>query len=113
MKDILIQIARTAVLCGTLGLALYFALSYAVQFPAFASGLVCAAAFAVLYLTVSSILYAIRHRLIPVKAGSISRDTQSVLYWAFLGFEIACALASIAIAVLSILRLIEATGSNA
>jgi hypothetical protein len=107
LNDVLVQIGRTAFLCGILGLALYFAMSYAARFPAFAPGLAFVGSLAVAWLMASSIRYTLRNRLIPMKVRSISRDEQPVLYWAFLGLEIACGCASIAIAILSVLRLIS------
>lgn len=107
LKDIMVQVARTALLCGTLGIALYLAISYAARFPAFAPGLAFVGSLALAWLTVSTIRYSLQNRLIPMKPRSIFRDEQPILYWGFLGFEIACGAAMIAIMILSGLRLME------
>ena len=109
LKEVLIQIGRTALLCGTLGLALYFAMTYAVEFSAFGPAMAFAGSFALVWLTAASVRKALRSGLIPMKNGSISRGEQSALYWGFLGFEVACACAAVAIAILSLLRLVTTT----
>lgn len=106
LKEVLVQIVRTALLCGILGLALYFAMSYAVRFPAFAPGFALVASLVLAWLMAWSIRDALQNRLIPMKVRSIARDEQPALYWSFLGFEIACGCASIAVAILSFLRLV-------
>jgi len=103
----MVQIARTALLCGTLGIALYLVISYAVRFPAFAPGLAFVGSLALAWLMISTIRYNLRNRLIPMKPQSVFRDEQPILYWGFLGFEIACGCAMIAIMIFSVLRLME------
>jgi hypothetical protein len=56
-------------------------------------------------LIASKIRHALKNRLIPMMVRSISRDEQPILYWGFLGFEVACGCASVAIMILSVLRL--------
>jgi hypothetical protein len=43
---------------------------------------------------------------------SISRDQEPMLYWGFIGFEIACGCASVAIAIFSMLRLMEGAAAG-
>lgn len=112
MKDIIIPIARTALLCGTLGIALYLVISYAARFPAFAPVLAFTGSLALAWLIMSTIRFSLQNRLIPMKPRSIFRDAQPILYWGFLGFEIACGAASIAIMILSVLRLMESIGGG-
>lgn len=107
------QIARTALLCCALGLTLYLALSYAARFPAFAPAFAFFGSLVLAWLMTSRIRHNLRSRLIPMMVRSISRDEQPISYWGFVGLEIACGCASVAIMILSALRLMDGTNGEA
>jgi hypothetical protein len=70
------------------------------------------ASLAFTWLTISRIRYAFRNRLIPMLVQSVSRDQEPMLYWGVLGFEVACGSASVAIAIFSMLRLMEGAAAG-
>ncbi|AEI02784.1 hypothetical protein OCA5_c16460 [Afipia carboxidovorans OM5] len=112
LKDMLIAIGRTALLCGGLGLALYAAISYAAQYPVFVPAAALVAAIFVTLLIFSDIRYALLNGLIPAKTSSIRKDEQPKLYWSFIAFDVACICAALAVTVVVLLRLADGGGGD-
>jgi hypothetical protein len=105
-KAIALQIGRTALLCGGLGLGLYVVLTHTVEYPIFAPALALVLATVLALLIAGNVRFALRNALIPAKFRSIRRQDEPVLYWSMLAFEIACGAACLAIAILALLRIV-------
>jgi hypothetical protein len=106
MSEVLRQIARTAVLCGALGLLLYLALSAAADDPITAPAVGFAGASVVGVLVFHLLRDAWRSGIIPERSGITSRDANPVWYWGSMLWYGACLLALLALALVCLLRIV-------
>lgn len=85
MGDIIRQIARTALLCGTLGLLLYLVLAFVVESPMLAPLLppllALPASVLLLVLTGQSLIGAWRTGEFPSRGHVITREREPVWFW--------------------------------
>ncbi len=85
MGDVICQIVRTALLCGTLGLLLYLALAFVVESPGFApllpALLALAASVVLLVLTWRSLVLALRTGEFPSRGRVITREREPAWFW--------------------------------
>ena len=108
MTSILGQIFRTALLCGSLGLVLYLALSSVADsaFAAPAIGLV--GSIALSSVLISLLLYAWRSGEFPEKFRAVARNAQPGWYWGSMIWYGLAVICLIALALLSLSNLIDA-----
>lgn len=93
MKEHLLQIARTALLCGALGLLLYLGLTELARFPTFTVpvlGIFGSACVAILL--AQEISGALRTGILPRLPGAIRRREEPIWFWGSLALSLLCLL---------------------
>ncbi|MFN3890695.1 MAG: hypothetical protein ACK4MV_09885 [Beijerinckiaceae bacterium] len=109
MTKHLVQIARTAALCGALGLGLYLALEAAAASPArdaLANWLGLVLSVALSLVTIPATIAGWRSGELPGRPGLIERGNEPRWYWLLLTLEGACSLGLIALAAYCVWRLL-------
>lgn len=106
MSDVLRQIARTAVLCGALGLLLYLVLATAADHPVTAPAIGLIGASVVGVLVFHLLRDAWHSGIIPEKFGITSRDINPVWYWGSMLWYSGCLIALVALALICLLRIV-------
>ena len=106
MSEGLRQIARTAVLCGALGLALYLVLLMVADHPITAPMIGFAGASVVGVLVFHLLSDAWHSGIIPEKFGITSRDANPVWYWGSMLWYGACLICLTALALICLLRIV-------
>lgn len=106
MSDILRQIARTAVLCGALGLLLYLAVSAAVEYPVTAPLFGLVGATLVGIMTFGLLRDGWRTGQFPDRFGVTTREASPGWYWGSMLWYGACLVALAALALFCLLRIV-------
>ena len=106
MSEVLRQLARTAVLCGALGLLLYLVLWTAAENPITAPAVGFAGASVVGVLVFHLLRDAWHSGIIPEKFGITSREANPVWYWGSMLWYGACLICLIALALICLLRIV-------
>lgn len=106
MSEVLRQLARTAVLCGALGLALYLVLSMVADHPITAPMIGFAGASVVGVLVFHLLRDAWHSGIIPEKFGITSREVNPIWYWGLMLWYGACLICLIVLALICLLRIV-------
>lgn len=107
MKGHLFQIARTALLCGALGLLLYLGLTELTRFPRFTVpvlGILGSACVAILL--AQEIAGALRTGILPRLPGAIRRREEPIWFWGSLALSLLCLLLLLWLLVAGLVRLV-------
>ena len=108
MKGHLFQIARTALLCGALGLLLNLGLAELARFPELtvpALGIFGAGCVAILL--AQEIAGALRTGILPRLPGAIRRREEPIWFWGSLALSLLCLLLLLWLLVASLIRLVR------
>ena len=108
MTSIFGQIFRTALLCGSLGLVLYLALSSVAESPFAAPAIGLVGSVTLSAVLISLLLYAWRSGEFPEKFRAVARDSQPLWYWGSMIWYGLAVICLIALALLCVSNLIEA-----
>lgn len=115
MGDTIRQIARTALLCGTLGLLLYLALTFVVERPGLAPllppVLTLVASVVAISLTGKSLILACRTGEFPSKGRVITKEREPAWFWGFMIWYGAVALCLLVLVQYSLSLLIDVWNS--
>ena len=107
MSEVLHRIARTAALCGALGLLFYLALATAAEYPLTAPAIGLVGASVVGVLVFGLLRDAWRSGIMPERlGGGTSREANPAWYWGSMLWYGACLICLVALALFCLLRII-------
>ncbi len=108
MSEVLHRIARTAALCGALGLLLYLALATAAEYPLTAPAIGLVGASVVGVLVFGLLRDAWRSGIMPERlGGGTSREANPAWYWGSMLWYGACLICLVALALFCLLRIVD------
>ena len=106
MSEVLRRIARTAVLCGALGLLLYLALVTAADDPVTAPALGFIGAGVIAAQVFHLLRDAWHSGIMPERSGITSREANPAWYWGSMLWYGACLVCVVALALICLLRIV-------